>query len=443
MGSSVALSNRPSQSGDDEQLADVTADAEQPDVGEADDVKPDPDGGYGWVVIFVCFVHTFWQNAWTGSWGILQVALLETTLRDSSSSIVSFIGSLGIALSCALGIFAMRLARTIGARWTALIGILLYSISNIASGWAVSNVGGLFIASGFTYGLGACLMYTMSNSLPIQWFDTKLGTANGIVKLGGGIGATVMAIVAGVLTEKLGIAWTFRIFGLLSLATGVPPAFLIRERIPAQESFNIDWSLFKNVAFSCLFASGVIGVFSVYAPPFFLPAVTSSLGFSGSVSAGVVACFNACMAIGRLTSGFACDKFGSMNTFLLSMALNGVTMFAIWSVASTLPVLIVFSVLNGLANGAFFVALPTAMGRLAGERRGAGAVSITLAGWTPGLLAGNPIAGLLIDATGAGSSSSIALYRPAIFYVGGTAMLSLAFIVAARLWTDRRLAVKL
>ncbi|KAK2757997.1 hypothetical protein FQN54_004403 [Arachnomyces sp. PD_36] len=443
MGSSVALSDRPRNSGDAEQPAHATTDSDQPGADGANEVEPNPDGGYGWVVIAVCFIHTFWQNAWTGSWGILQVALLETTLRNSTSSTVSFIGSLGIALSCALGIFTIRLARTIGARWTSLIGILLYSISNIVSAWAVSNVGGLFIASGFTYGLGACLMYTMSNSLPIQWFSTRLGTANGIVKLGGGIGATVMAVVTGVLTERLGIAWTFRIFGILSLVTGVPPAFFIRERIPAQGSFDVDWSLFKDVAFSCLFASGVIGVFSIYAPPFFLPAVTTSLGYSGSVSAGVVACFNACMAIGRLTSGFACDKFGSMNTYLVTMALNGITMYLVWTFASSLPVLIVFSILNGLANGAFFVSLPTAMGRLAGERRGAGAVSITLTGWTPGLLAGNPLAGLLIDATGASSSNSIVPYRPAIFYVGGTAMFSLVFIVAARLYVDRRLAMKL
>lgn len=367
MSSSVALSQRSRRSGGDEQPVNVTAGA----VDEANNVEPIPDGGYGWVVIFVCFVHTFWQNAWTGSWGILQVALLETTLRNSTSSTVSFIGSLGIALSCALGIFTMRLARTIGARWTSLIGILLYSISNITSAWAVSNVGGLFIACGFTYGLGACLMYTMSNTLPIQWFSTKLGTANGIVKLGGG--ATVMAIVTGLLTQSLGIAWTFRIFGLLSLA-----AFLIQEpqnRSPRdRDTFKIDPSLFKDLAFSSLFAAGIVGVFSIYAPPFFLPAITHSLGFSPSISATVVACFNACMAIGRLSSGFACDSCGSMNTLLLAMALNALSMFAIWSVASTLPILIVFAVLNGLANGAFFVALPTAVGRLAG------AVSIMLTG---------------------------------------------------------------
>ena len=417
--------------------------ATQPSADETSDVEPNPDGGYGWVVVLVLFIHTFWQNAWTGSWGILQVALLKTTLQDSSSSTISFIGSLGLALSCGLGIFTIHLARIIGARWTSLAGILLDSISCITSSWAISNVGGLFIACGFTYGIGVCFMYTMSNSLPLQWFSTKLGTANGVIKLGGGIGATVMAIATGVLTEKVGVAWTFRIFGILSLATGAPAAFFIRERIPPKGSFNIDWSLFKDVAFCCLFASGVVGVFSVYAPPFFLPAVANSLGFSASVSAAIVACFNACMAIGRFMSGFACDRLGSMNTLLLTTALNGITMFVIWSFASSLGILLLFAVLNGLANGAFFVALPTAVGRLAGERRGAGAVSIAITGWSPGLLISNPIAGFLIDATGADKSSSIVPYRPAIFYVGGTALLSLVFVVAARLWVDRRIAKKL
>ncbi|KAE8395786.1 major facilitator superfamily domain-containing protein [Aspergillus alliaceus] len=373
MGSSVALSQRSRRSGGDEQPVNVTTVA----VDEATTVEPIPDGGYGWVVIFVCFIYTFWQNAWTGSWGILQVALLESTLRNSTSSTVSFTGSLGI-------------------------GILLYSISNITSAWAVSNVGGLFITCGFTYGLGTCLIYTMSNSLPIQWLSTKLGTVNGIVKLGGGIGAT-----------SLGIAWTFRIFGLLSQATGIPAPFII------------DPSLFNDLAFSSLFAAGIVGVFSIYAPPFFLPVITRSLGFSPSISAAAVACFNACIVIGRLSSGFACDSCGSMNTLLLAMALNAFSMFAIWSVASTLPILIVSAVLNGLANGAFFVALPAAVGRLAGARRGAGAVSIMLTGWTPGLLVGSPIAGVLIDATGAGSSGSIRAYSQAIFYGGGTALLSL------------------
>ncbi|KAH7024723.1 major facilitator superfamily domain-containing protein [Microdochium trichocladiopsis] len=412
----------------------------EPPTTAGDDLEsvpgPPPDGGYGWAVVLVCF------NAWTGSWGILQVALFETTLRGSPASTVSFVGSLGIALSVGLGILVIRLARSWGARWTSLTGIVLYGVSCLASAEAVSNVGGLFVACGVTYGVGACLIYTMSNSLPIQWFSVRLGTANGVVKLGGGVGATVMAVVTGVLTDRLGVAWTFRVFGLASLATGVPLPFLIRERAPAKASFDIDWTLFKDPGFTCLFVSGVIGVFSIYAPPFFLPAVATSLDFGPNGVVGVVACFNACMALGRLTSGFACDFFGAINIMFLTMALNGITMFAVWSVASTLPLLFLFAVLNGIANGAFFVALPTAVGRLAGERRGAGAVSITLTGWTPGLLLGNPIAGFLIDATGAAGADSIVPYRPAIFYAGSTAVLSAMFVLAARVWADRSLTKK-
>jgi len=415
---------------------------EAPNEASAADAPPIPDGGYGWWVIFACFVHMFWLNAWTGSWGILQVALLRTTLDHSTSSTLSFIGSLGISMSVGLGILAIWIARNIGARWTSLIGIVLYGLGCVASGFAVHTVPGMFVACGLTYGIASFLLYTMTNSLPVQWFSTKLGTANGIVKLGGGIGATAMALVTGNLTDSVGIAWTFRIMGFASLATGVPVAFLIRERLQKHGGFSIDWTLFKDLPFCCFFGTGVMGVFAIYAPSFFLPYVSSSIGLSSSVSAGVMACFNACMSIGRLTSGIACDKLGAMNVLVLTMVVNAVTMFAVWSVSSTLAILLVFAVFNGLANGSFFVALPTAISRHVGERRAAGAMSLALTGWTPGLLLGNPIAGFLIDAFQADEATSIAPYRPAIFYAGATAVLSAVFALLARLRVDCRLAIK-
>lgn len=440
----LALSERPRKSQDGQQpTADEENDHEVTTGNAAfepsePDAKPIPDGGYGWWVVFACFVHTFWLNAWTGSWGIFQVALLRTTLQHSNSSTLSFVGSLGIAMSVALGIVAVRIARAIGARWTSLIGIILYGLGNIASSFAVHSVPGMFLACGLTYGISSFLLYTMSNSLPVQWFSTRLGTANGIVKLGGGIGATVMALVTGNLTERVGIAWTFRIMGLASLATGVPVAFLIRERLPPHGGFSVDWKLFKDLPFCCLFATGVTGVFAIYAPPFFLPYVASSIGLSSSASAAVMACFNACMAVGRLGSGIACDKLGAMNMLLLMMTLNAITIVAVWSVSSTLAILLVFSIFNGVANGAFFVTLPTAISRHVGERRAAGGMGLALTGWTPGLLLGNPIAGFLIDATGADEASSIVPYRPAIFYAGGTAVVSAIFALVVRFKVDHR-----
>lgn len=402
------------------------------------DTDENPDGGYGWMVVLAAAIHTFWINAWTGSFGIFQLALLETTLKQTSSSTLSFVGSLGLALSPALSIPAMRAGKMIGARWAALVGIILYGVGNIASGFAVTSLPGLFLACGFMYGLSTSLMYAMANALPVQWFSSRLGTANGLVKLGGGIGATVMAVVTGLLIEQVGVAWTFRIFGFASLATGVPAAFLIRERAPLSKSNTIDWSLFKDMTFTCIFLCGAFGMFSTYTPTFFLPYMATSLGASSAAQSGVVACFNACMAVGRLGSGFACDRFGTMNILVLTLVLNTITTFALWSVSYTFDILIVFAVLNGLANGAFFVAQPTAIARLEKDRAAA-ALALAITGWSPGLLVGNPIAGALIDTTHADVKHSIVPYRPAIFYAGGTAVAALAFAVIGRLRADRSL----
>jgi hypothetical protein len=132
------------------------------------------DGGYGWVIIFVCFVHTFWINLWAGSWGILQAALLRPTLKDSSLSALSFVGSLGVALGPALGIPATRIVRFIGARGGMTLSIAIYGLGCLASSWAVGSLVGLFFACGVSYGIGSAFTDTLYNTLPVLWFKKKL-----------------------------------------------------------------------------------------------------------------------------------------------------------------------------------------------------------------------------------------------------------------------------
>ncbi|GFF56492.1 probable transporter MCH2 [Aspergillus udagawae] len=403
-------------------LADLTRDRDQSEddafapSSASRSVEAIPDGGYGWIVVFACFVQTFWVNAWSGSWGILQAGLIRTTMTDTPASTLSFAGSLGLALTVGLGLVCIRLAQLIGARWSTLIGILLFAISNIIGGFAVNNVGGMFV-SGALYGFGGALMYTMSNILPVQWFNKRLGTANGLVKLGGGLGATVMAIVLQTLIERVGVAWTFHAMALMSLATGVPAAMLIKERVPTHTGPSVDFSLFQNSPFSCLFTAGAI--------------------------AWIVACFNACMAIGRLSSGIACDKLGSTNTLLLAMGLNTLTMFAIWPVSSTLTLQLLFAAFNGLSNGAFFVTMPTAIARILGPGQASIGMGMAVTGWFIGDFLGSPIGGFLIQATGADHADSIGPYKPAIFYAAGTALVSTVFVLAARLKMDNSLCRKL
>lgn len=412
------------------------------DNAPADAVEAIPDGGYGWTIVFACAVVTFFLNGWSGSWGVLQTALYLSSPQTSTTTL-AFVGTFCSALCVATGLVSGRLSHLIGARYSMLLGVLGIGCGSLLSGFTTTHIGGLFATAGCIIGLGFSLVFAMTTNLPVQWFSSKLGTANGLVKLGGGLGATIIAVVAQALIDRVGIPWTFRILGFITLAAGIPAALLVRERAPSHRAPFIDTSLFKSMPFMCLFLAGAIGTFALFVPPFFLPLFAHSIGLPGSTGAGIVAGFNACTAIGRLGAGFACDKFGSTNMLLLTMALNATSMFAIWPVSNTIGPLMLFAVVNGIANGAFFVTMPTAVGRMLGPGQAAVGMGMAITGWTGGYLVGSPIAGILITRTGADKADNVVPYRAAIFYAGGVALASAMFVLIGRLRMDMKLNKKL
>ncbi|KAF4500128.1 monocarboxylate transporter [Fusarium agapanthi] len=195
--------------------------------------------------------------------------------------------------------------------------------------------------------------------------------------------------------DKVGLQWTFRILGASILVTGIPCAFLLTELRRGGTTPRFDWSQMKSMPFLTLTMSGAVGVFALFVPSLFLPIFARSIGLSASTGAGLVAAFGASTAVGRL--------FG-----------------AIWPVSSSLPPLFAFAIINGCANGSFFVALPTAVAALA-PGSAAASIGLMTSFWTPGYL------------MGASEASSIESYRAAIFYAAGVGSASTFLIVVSRL----------
>lgn len=111
-----------------------------------------PDGGYGWFVVGGCFVLTWWCVGTVYCWGVLQANLVETGL--STPSTLSFIQGLASACISVFGVANGYVIRRIGARLTALAGVVLLGLGQILSGFAVHQVGGLFMTSGLVAGTG-------------------------------------------------------------------------------------------------------------------------------------------------------------------------------------------------------------------------------------------------------------------------------------------------
>ncbi|KAL4929179.1 monocarboxylate transporter [Aspergillus undulatus] len=415
-----------------------------------------PEGGYGWVAVTGCAILTWWFGGTSYSWGVIQAALVKEGI--SSSSTLAFVGSLAVACISFLGILNARLIRLLGARVCGLLGIGFLAMGEILSGFALGSIGGLFVTAGAIMGVGISLCFMVASVIPAQYFRAKRGIANGIVYAGGGLGGAVISFIVDTLIQNTGIAWTFRTLGLMTLATGIPAAFFIRERTPIPKSAAIEWygipffyppstakqcrRLFRDTRFALLFLAGAIATFPLFVPPFFLPLYTSSLGMKSSVGAGIVAAFNFSSALGRLMCGFFSDTLGPLNTLFLSLLLSAVSMLVLWPVSSSLGPLIAFTIINGMANGGFFSTMPTVVGNVFGSARVSVAMAMIVTGWAGGYLLGAPIAGYILDASG-GEEGGIKAYRPAIFYAGSLAFTSTVLAAAIRLKTEMSLKKRL
>ena len=129
-------------------------------------------------------------------------------------------GSTNTAVMAFLAMPSARLVNTIGTQRTAILGMLFFGVGETLAGFAVNNVGGLFVTAGLLTGIGSSLSFNVVGSLPAQYFNRKRGLANGIVFACGGLGGAVISFLLDGLIQAMGTAWTFRVLGFITLATG-------------------------------------------------------------------------------------------------------------------------------------------------------------------------------------------------------------------------------
>jgi MFS family permease len=395
-----------------------------------------PDGGRGWVVISACAVITWWFVGTTYSWGVIQGSLVAQGV--STPLTLSFVGSLTVAFIALLAIINAKVIRVIGAQYTAMTGISLLGLGEILSGFTTEHVGGMFATTGILMGIGTSLCFMAVSVVPAQYFLRKRGIANGIVYAGGGLGGAATSFAMDGLINRVGIPWTFRIIGFMTIATGLPAAWLVRDRAPSSRSKFVDWKLFGNLKFVLLFAAGAIATFPLFVPPFFLPLYSTSIGFSPSVGAWLVAGFNFSSAGGRIGFGYSCDVLGAFNSLFASLLLSALSMLALWPVSKDLGPLIAFIVINGAANGGFFATMPTVIGAAFGSTMVSLVMGMIVTGWAGGYLMGAPIAGYLLAAFG-GQEGGLVAFRPAMYYAGSMALGAAVLVAFARFNIDRSL----
>jgi MFS family permease len=256
-------------------------------------------------------------------------------------------------------------------------------------------------------GLGGALLNSPAYGAIAHFFNVRRGLATGVASTAGGVGGVVFPVLLRSLLPNLGFAWSCRVLALIMLGLAVPSNLFIRTRLtpakgrdgrPKVQSVWPDFTVFRDARFA--FAS--IGIFfmewGLFVPLTFIVSFAAAHGQDATESYLLLSYLNAGSVLGRVLPGFLADRFGRFNVIIVTIALCVVTVLALWLPAGTSKaLLIVYSVLFGIASGSNLGLVPVCLGQLCDHRRYGRLYSTAMMVASFGTLSSVPIGGALLD----------------------------------------------
>lgn len=349
-------------------IASVPENQDQPSGAEKQDAEmfpqdqgppPPPNGGYGWVCtacVAVINAHTWGLNS---SYGVfLAYYLTNDTFPGATSLEYAFIGSLSISCALLISPLATILVREIGTKPTLLLGIVLESASLICASFAY-KIWHLFLTQGVLFGIGMGFLFVPSVGIVPQWFTTRRALANGYATAGSGLGGLLYSLATGAMIQSIGLAWAFRVLGILVFGVNIICTILVKDRnkIIGSRQSAFDIHLFKRPEYLLLLGYGFFSMLAYIVLIFSLANYANFIGLSASQASVVSAIFNLGQAFGRPFIGYFSDRTGRINMACLTTLMAGVFVFAIWINSNSYGVLLLFTIVGGAVGGTFWATI--------------------------------------------------------------------------------------
>ena len=356
--------------------------------------EPPPNGGYGWVCTgAVAFVnaHTWGVNS---SYGVFLNHYLSAHVFPNATPLeFAFVG--GLSIGCALGIspFATIVIRKKGTKFTLLLGAVLQAAALISASWA-KEIWELFLSQGVLFGLGMGFLFVASAPIVPQWFTTKRSLANGIATAGAGSGGLTYSLATGAMIRTIGLAWAFRVLGIVSFCVNATCAMLLKDRykIIGGQQLAFDVTLFKRVEYLLVLAYGWFSMFAYVVLLFSIANYASSVGLTSAQASLVSALLNLGQAAGRPAIGYFSDSVGRINMAVVSAGLSGIFALLIWTFSKSFGLLVFYALVGGAFAGSYWTVIVPVTVEVVGLRDSASALSINWFAIMPAVIVSEPIA---------------------------------------------------
>src|SRR5579883_2905254 len=191
-----------------------------------------PSGFYGWKLIAVFWVIVFINLAFAAYGSPVMNAGMAQALHLSRTA-AGLPYEVYTVMSAVPAVLVAVLIRSIGVRWTVVLGSALITAGAVAMATLVSSTAGAVVAFGCLVGLGVCA----GGPLGVQpgvvvWFVRRRALALAIVYAAGGVGGLVAARVLNATITAAHGNWRMGwwLLAALSAFAAVIAALFIRER---------------------------------------------------------------------------------------------------------------------------------------------------------------------------------------------------------------------
>ena len=226
----------------------------------------------------------------------------------------------------------------------------------LASSFA-TTVEGLIATQGVLFGVGVTIIYFPLIGMLNEWFVTRRGLALGIMEASAGLTGIAMPFALAALLNKYGYAMTLRIVAIAVVVLTGPALPALKDRLPASQTTSrreTGLTFFRNPLFYFYSISVFLQGLGHFFPTLYLPTYASNLDYQPSIGALLLALFSLGQTFGQVVNGYLSDSQLSLPILAFTLPLvSSVCVLAIWGLARSLPLLIVFSLLYGFFGGGY------------------------------------------------------------------------------------------
>ncbi|XP_065130010.1 monocarboxylate transporter 4-like [Paramisgurnus dabryanus] len=377
-----------------------------------------PDGGWGWAVLFGCFVITGFSYAFPKAVSVFFKELIREF--DVGYSDTAWISSILLAMLYGTGPLCSILVNRFGCRPVMLVGGLFASLGMILASFA-TNIMHIYLCTGVITGLGLALNFQPSLIMLNRYFSKKRPLANGLAAAGSPVALCCLSPLGQVLQYKYGWRGGFLILGGILLnccACGALMRPLIApkktktaeienthedtEKKIKPKSKLLDFSVFRDRGFVIYTVAASIMVLGLFVPPVFVVSYAKELGNEDTKSSLLLSILGFIDIFARPTCGIIAGlkwvRPRCVYLFSFALLFNGITDL-VGSMSKDYNSLVVFCIFFGISYGMVGALQFEVLMAVVGTAKFSSAIGLVLLLEAIAVLVGPPSAGRLLDYT--------------------------------------------